>query len=228
MTGTLAFSRLVLYDKPYSFHTDLIMLTRAQHKTFEFIKQYMQLNPYAPTVEEVARGIGIQSKGVAYRYIKALAQAGLIRLIPNRQRNILLGSSQGCETGLSIPILGRIAAGQPIEALVEPESLDVLGLFQGQHCYALRVKGESMIDEGIWPNDIVICEPCQTAENQQIVVALIDDQDATLKRFKKNADGSITLIPANAALSPITLAGHRVKIQGRLIGLLRLGQNSTL
>lgn len=207
------------------FSEIFIMLTRAQHKAFEFIKRYIFTHQFSPTVEEVAKGIGISSKGVAYRYIKALEQVGLIKLVPNRQRNIILSddSSELTSNNATIPILGKIAAGEPIEAIVNNELINFQTLFNNsKQVYALRVKGDSMIEEGIFNGDIVICEACDVAKDGDIIVALVDNQDATLKRFKKNNDGTITLIPANSTLPPMTLPGNRVNIQGRFIGLLRL------
>ncbi len=197
------------------------MLTRAQQKTFEFIQDFILTEQYSPTVDEIANGIGIKSKGVAYRYVKALADAGLIRLIPNRRRNIALVDAPN--QAMALPLVGAIAAGQPIEAIAQQESVDLQALLgYATNRYALKVKGDSMIEEGIFNGDIVICEHCDTANNGDIVVALIDNQEATLKRLQRNRDGTITLIPANAALSPMVYDADRVQIQGRFIGLLRV------
>lgn len=200
------------------------MLTLAQQRTLRFIRQFIAQHGYAPTVAEVAVGIGIKSKGVAHRYIQALVSANKLRLVAGRHRNIKLIAEDdaGEGNGALIPLLGKIAAGEPIEAIVNQEFLDVQALFAGQHRYALRVKGDSMIDEGIFDDDMVICERCDTASNGEIVVALIDNEAATLKKLQKNKDNTVTLIPANAALSPKVFAADRVRIQGRFVGLLRL------
>ncbi|MCH9770245.1 MAG: transcriptional repressor LexA [Gammaproteobacteria bacterium] len=194
------------------------MITLSQRKTFEYIQQYIQQNDYAPTIAEIARGIGIKSRGVVHRYVKALAGAGLIEIVPKRHRNIsLIGASND-----SIPLVGRVAAGQPIEAIEDQESISMTDIFLGENRYALRVKGDSMIEEGILNDDIVVCERSDTANNGQIVVALIDDQEATLKRLQRNQDASISLLPANATMRPMTYSANRVKVQGIYIGLLRV------
>lgn len=198
------------------------MLTRAQKKAYQFIQQFIKKHHCSPTLAEVAKGIGIQSKGVAHRYIAALANAGLIRLIPNRHRSIELIEQAQKRMWSTIPLVGTIAAGQPIEAILQEELLDLQGLLDRPNCYALKVKGDSMIDEGIFDGDVVLCEHCDSAKNGDIVVALIDQQEATLKRLKYNSNGTITLIPANSKLSPLIYEANRIQIQGRFIGLLRL------
>ena len=200
-----------------------MQLTLAQQRTYKFIKQFITEHNYAPTVMEVASGIGIKSKGVAYRYILALQAAGKIRLTHGRHRNVeLIENVLEAANHFQIPFLGKIAAGRPIEAIADNEMLDVQALFSGVNRYALRVQGDSMIDEGIFDGDVVICEHCQAANDGDIVVALVDDGEATLKRLKNNRNGTISLIPANPTLSPMIFAAERVRIQGRFVGLLRL------
>ena len=197
------------------------MLTAAQHRTFEFIKVFMATHGYAPTTGEIATGIGIKSRGVVHRYVSAIAHEGLVTLIPHRRRNIKLNKIAMDSPGL--PVMGRIAAGSPIEAVLDPETLDIPALLQGPNRFALRVRGDSMIDEGIFDNDIVVCERSDTAVDGQIVVALIDEREATLKRLRSGPNQSISLMPANEAHTPQVYRAHRVKIQGIFIGLLRLG-----
>ena len=176
------------------------MLTLSQRKTFDFIKHYISNHDYSPTVAEIAKGIGIKSRGVVHRYLKALEAAGVIALTPKRHRNIrLLTGKPGNPT---IPLVGEIAAGQPIEAIEQQERVDIVDIFLGDNRYALRIKGDSMVDEGIRHGDIVICQRSDAACDGQIVVALIDQQEATLKRLQRNTNNTITLIPANAALEP--------------------------
>jgi len=200
------------------------MLTMSQRRTHEFIKKFFEEHGYSPTAAEIAEGIGIKSRGVVHRYLKALVQAGHIALTPKRHRNIsLLTSVQELFTGaVSLPLLGTIAAGQPIEAIPQQESIDVASVFVGANRYALKVKGDSMIDEGILDGDVVICEKHDSATDGQIVVALIDHEEATLKRLQRNADQTVTLIPANTQLHPMIYAADRVTIQGVYIGLIRI------
>jgi repressor LexA len=194
------------------------VLTEKQHQTFKFIKNYVNEHGYAPTTAEIAIGIAIKSRGVVYRYLQVLQSLGLIELIPGKKRNILL------KNNASLPLIGKIAAGLPIEAIENAEELDILSMFIGDGRYALEVKGDSMIDEGIFDGDIVVCQETDIAQNNQIVVALVDNDSATLKRFKNNNDGTITLYPANITHDPQTYMANRVKIQGVCVGLLRLSQ----
>jgi len=198
------------------------MLTRSEQKTLELIQSFIQQHRYSPTVEEIAAGLGIKSKGVAYRYVKALAQNGFIQLTPKKQRNISLVAKDNPNT---IPLVGKIAAGKPIEAISGTDELDLNDLFTTRKSrYALQVKGDSMIDEGIHDGDLVICEQTQEAKNGEIVVALIDNHDATLKKIQFNKDHSITLIPANANMKPMHYSAEQVRIQGKFIGLLRVSK----
>lgn len=194
------------------------MLTPSQHKTYEFIKRFMTKHPYAPTAAEIAEGIGIRSRGVVHRHLQALTAAGKINMIPGKHRNIRLPHQK---QGHSVPILGTIAAGQPIEAIQSQEYFDFDDLFDYPDCYILRVRGDSMIDEGIFENDMIICRQTSTANNGEIVVALIDEHEATLKRFYNNPDHTVTLVPANAMLKPMIYPAERVRVQGVFMGLVR-------
>lgn len=195
------------------------MLTLSQKKTLTFIEQFIAEHDYAPSNDEIAKGIGISSRGVAHRYVSALKEAGYITVVPNKQRNIqLVHASQ--QTGL--PLLGKIAAGQPIQAIHQTETVDVMGSLLGENRYALKVVGNSMVDEGILDGDLVVCEHSEQARNGQIVVALVDEDVATLKRIQANKDNTISLHPANSDYLPMTYEASRIRIQGIYIGLLRL------
>lgn len=194
------------------------MLTLSQQKTLDFIKKFLRIKGYAPTASEIANGIGITSRGVVHRYLKALQEAGELHLLPNRHRNIQLVNRVSPKV---LPLVGCIAAGQPIEAIAEHESINITEIFLGENRFALRVKGDSMIDEGIFDGDIVVCEHASTARDGQIVVALIDQEHATLKRLKRENNELITLLPANRALKPMLYESSRVTIQGIYIGLIR-------
>lgn len=197
------------------------ILTLSQRRTLDFIIQYFQSHNHAPTAAEIAAGTGIQSRGVVHRYLRALEAAGHIKLQPRRHRNIELCLERGSRQATAIQLIGQIAAGAPIEALESIEILDMQSVFVGEGRFALRVKGHSMVEEGILDGDIVVCQSAQQADNGQIVVALVDQQDATLKRYERTKD-RVILSPANSQLSPIELPADRVMIQGIFIGLLRL------
>jgi repressor LexA len=195
------------------------MLTPTQDRTLAFIRRYLKRRGYAPSLIEIAEGIGITSKGTAHRHVQALADAGRIRLIPGRKRGIELVDEDGISP-TSLPLLGRIAAGHPIEAIADQERLDLNDLF-GPNRYALQVKGDSMIDAGILDGDLVVIERCDTADDGAIVVALIDDEEATLKRLRRLKSGRIKLIAENPEMPPLTYAAKRVRIQGVLVCQLR-------
>jgi len=195
------------------------MTTPEQLKVYDFILQYMQQKNHAPTVSEIAAGVS-RSRGLISRYLHALAKAGYLLLLPGEHRNIrLVAPAEPC-----IPLLGYIAAGQPIEAIEDANPFDVLSLLKGTNYAALAVKGNSMVEVGIFDGDYIFYEPRNTAENGAIVVALIDQQEATLKRFQRNKDKTVTLVPANIALKPQVYEAHRVTIQGVYRGVMRINR----
>jgi repressor LexA len=196
------------------------MLTATQHKTLDFIRQYLTRRGYAPSLEEIAAGIGIRSKGTAHRHVQALAEAGYLRLIPGRKRGIEL-TDAAPEAALRLPLLGRIAAGRPIEAIPDQESLNLADYLLGPDRYVLEVKGDSMIEAGILNGDLIIVKRQETAQDNDIVVALIDGEEATLKRLQHQADGQVLLIAANPEIAPLSYPAARVQIQGVLVGQLR-------
>lgn len=195
------------------------MLTASQSKTYQFIQQYIRKHSYSPTMAEIARGIGIKSRGVVHRYVHALAKQGLIQVLPNRKRNIQLLARTSSKWVL--PLLGKIAAGKPIEAISDDQTIDVAEILLGSGRFALIVQGDSMIEEGIHSGDMVICKHADTADNGQIVVALVDNEQATLKQLRRNADNTVTLIPANTTMSPVTYPAEQVTIQGIFVALVR-------
>jgi repressor LexA len=195
------------------------MLTPTQDRVLSFIRRYLNRRGYAPSLIEIAEGIGITSKGTAHRHVQALADAGRIRLISGRKRGIELVSEEAAAKS-SLPLLGRIAAGQPIEAITGQDRLDLSDLL-GPNRYALQVRGSSMIGAGILDGDLVVIERCDTADDGAIVVALIDDEEATLKRLKRLKSGRIKLIAENPEMPPLTYPAKRVRIQGVLVYQLR-------
>lgn len=199
------------------------MLTIHQQKAYQFIREYIQTHGHAPTLPDIAIGMGIKSKGHAHRYVQALINEGLIKVIRGRHRGIqLTESANDAQTDMCLPCVGKIAAGRPIEAIPDQQAINLNALLGGNNRYILKVCGNSMIDEGIFDGDLVICEHTKTATNGQIIVALVDNEYATLKRFKSNSDGTVSLIPANSDLLPMNYASDRVQIQGLFIGLVRV------
>lgn len=196
------------------------MVSPLQHKVYEYIREYIYEHHYSPTLEEIACGIGISPRSVSLisRSIQALTDAGLVTANKKGYRNIQLVE----QAGYSLPLLGRIAAGIPIEAITEPQMIDIGSLFQNDKHFVLEVKGDSMMDEGILDGDFIICKSTQKANEGEIVVALIDKTDTTLKRISFQIKDKITLIPANAKLKPWAYSPERIQIQGIFAGLLRL------
>jgi repressor LexA len=196
------------------------VLTLAQQRTLVFIRGFISGRGHAPSLEEIAAGSGFRSKSAAHKHVRALAEAGRLRLIPGRKRGIELVEELQTDS-LSMPLLGRIAAGRPIEAIADLEALDLADYLLGPNRYALQVKGDSMIEAGILDGDFVIVQRQDTADDNQIVVALIDGEEATLKRLQHCPDGGIRLIAANASMPPLAYAAERIIIQGVLVGQLR-------
>ncbi len=194
------------------------MLTDSQRKTLQFIRHYVASHGYAPKLQEIAEGIGISSRGVAHRYVQALIDGGYIEASSGRHRGIRLLDD---ETETRLPLLGKIAAGMPIEAIEGQDEINLADFFMGPGRFALKVQGDSMIEAGILDGDIAIIRQQNQAHNGDIVVALIDNLEATLKTFKRLANGQIQLIPANAQLSTMLYDPRRVQIQGILVGSMR-------
>jgi repressor LexA len=199
------------------------LLTARQRDIYEFIQEFIRAHGQGPLLAEIAQGVGMRSKGTVHRYVQSLARAGWIHWTPGRHRGIRIaaGRSEAGGDGFVLPLLGKIAAGRPIEAIAGQDSIDLAGFFMGRNRFVLRVQGESMVEEGILDGDMVIVEMQEHAENGAIVVALVDNDEATLKRIRYNRDGSVTLVPANAELTPITYSAHRVRVQGVVVGQMR-------
>jgi repressor LexA len=215
------------------------ILTRKQVRVLELIRDFRASSGYSPTLREIAGELGVSSVATVAEHIAALEAKGLVRRRPDRARSVRLTArgravldrrsrrpapSQG---GVTIPLLGTIAAGEPIEALPLGDEIEVpASLASGRRVYALKVAGESMVDEGIFDGDYVVVEEKPVPENGETVVALIDGTDVTLKKFYREPDaggGRIRLQPANPQMEAIILGpDDRVEIQGRVKGVLRL------
>lgn len=200
------------------------MITQRQQDTLDFIRNYITDYGKAPLITEIAEGLEITSLGTTHRHIKALVDAGLITRETGRERGLsLIGQTIPLEDGISVklPVLGRIAAGRLIEAIPDESEIDLGDMFAGKDRFALKINGESMIDKGILDGDYVVIQSQQTANHGDIVVALVDGYDATLKTMLLNDDGTITLMPANVNFEPVTIEAKRLAIQGVVVGQLR-------
>lgn len=199
------------------------MLTDRQRQVYDFISHYWQMHGYAPKLREIGEHLDINSRGTVHRYLKALEEAGLITVEPDRARGIRLQPAQP-EAAINVyilPLVGTIAAGRPIEAIPGEDHIDLSEFFVNADRFVLRVQGDSMIEDGILDGDMVVVEKRDTARNGEIVVALIDREEATLKRIRHNNDDSVTLQPANSQMPPMRYAAERVQIQGVVVGQFR-------
>ena len=196
------------------------MPTLLEKRILNFIHAFIIKHGHSPTLVEIGKAVEINSKGTIHRYVQNLRNKGMLAAPERGWRGIRL-ADDALSNSTTLPLVGRIAAGQPIEAVQNQEEINLSEMFVGKDRYALQIKGDSMIDIGILDGDIVIVEPRSTAEFGDIIVALIDNEDATLKRFKKLKDGRIELSPENQDLQPMIYDAVRVKIQGILVGQLR-------
>lgn len=193
------------------------MLTDKQKKLLEFIKDFVREHSHSPTHRIIKEALNITSFSYLNRMLDKLEKLKLItRKNKGTRHNIELLHSP-----YSLPLLGNIAAGNPIEAITQPEELILTQSILGDNRYLLKVKGDSMIEKNICDGDLVICERCQTVPNGTIVVALINNQEATLKRFYREKD-KIHLKPANKTHNTQVYNQDEVTIQGKFIGLIRL------
>ncbi|MBN34151.1 MAG: repressor LexA [Rhodospirillaceae bacterium] len=227
------------------------MLTRKQQELLLYINSRLAEDGVSPSFDEMKDAVGLKSKSGIHRLITALEERGFIRRLPHRARALevlklppgvegvvaTLSVIEGARASVSessahpaevndntvaLPLHGKIAAGTPIEALSDPtQSIHVPAAMVGvRDCYALEIEGDSMIEAGILDGDTVVIERSDTSESGAIVVALVDSQEATLKRLRRKGD-SIALEPANSAYETHIFGPDRVKVQGRLIGLIR-------
>jgi len=196
-------------------------LTDRQQQTYDFLRVYVARHGMPPKLREIADHLGIQSRGTVHRYLSALADAGLITVVADRARGIELLEAQGQFRRFTLPLVGRIAAGLPIEAIPDHDEIDLSEFFVRPNRFVLKVVGQSMIEAGILDGDMVVVEKASTARDGEIIVALIDNEEATLKYLKRNPDRSITLEPANHELKPMRYPADRVQIQGIVVGQFR-------
>ncbi len=196
-------------------------LTKRQKEILEYLRGFIDENGYAPSFREIAYYFDFSSTGTVAEYVNILEQKGYITKDAMEARTIQLTPSfnDGAEM-LNIPLEGVIDAGRPIEAIRTHETIDIPRDMMGRKTFALRVRGNSMIEDGILDGDYVIIEQSASARNGDIVVALVDNENATLKRFY-NEKAGIRLQPANSSMKPMRFAKKRVTIQGRVKGVIR-------
>jgi repressor LexA len=196
-------------------------LTKRQKEILDFVTGFIDHNGYSPSMEEIAEHFHFASLNAVFKHLEALESRGHLHRDSNRARSIQL--SQSSTAGLqNLPLFGYVAAGSPIEAVSTPETLPIPEYFlprRGRY-YVLRVKGESMIDEHIQDGDYIVVESREVANPGEMVVALVDDENVTLKKFYPKGS-MVRLQPSNEAIEPIVLDAIRVKIQGVVVSVMR-------
>ena len=202
-------------------------ITKRQRELYDFISEFVQKNGYSPSFDEIRSGLGLNSLATVHKHVTNLEKKGLLTRDYNRSRSIDLLPPKGrlkqamaVNTTMVLPLMGRIAAGQPIEAVENPETISLADFVRSKEVFVLEVRGDSMQDEHILSGDYVLVEKAKTAHNGDIVVALVDGADATLKRFYREGD-KVRLQPSNVSMQPIIVPAAAVELQGRVIGVLR-------
>jgi len=202
-------------------------ITKRQRQVYDFIHDFVQQHGYSPSFQEIGAGMGLSSLATVHKHVSNLEKKGLLKRDYNRSRSIdvlpargMLRKQPRIPPPNSLPFLGRIAAGQPIEAVEQGETISLGDITRSKDVYVLQVKGESMKDEHIVEGDYVLVEKVNLVRNGEIVVALIDNYETTLKRIYR--EGSKTrLQPSNTGMEPIVVPTRSVQVQGRVIGVLR-------
>jgi repressor LexA len=201
-------------------------LTKRQKQVLDFIAGFVDEQGYCPSYDEIARGLELASLATVHKHISVLETKGYLKRGFNQSRSLELAPKYLAETRrpragvLEIPLLGRIAAGSPVETVEQRETLNFADFAGSGNTFALEVRGDSMIDDHICDGDLILVEKVQQAVDGDIVVALVAGNETTLKRFYREGE-MVRLQPANAALQPILVPARDVQIQGRLLAVLR-------
>jgi repressor LexA len=203
-------------------------LTRRQKEVLDFLADFIEKNGYSPSYEEIASGLNLASLATVHKHISALEAKSYLRRGFNQSRSLEISSkylterrNHRSQAAAEMPLLGRIAAGSPVEAIQGNERL-TFGDFAGNpNTFALEVRGESMIEDHICSGDYVLVERATEVRDGEIVVALVDGTEATLKRFYREPDGTVRLQPANSSMQPIRVRPDAIQVQGRVLAVLR-------
>lgn len=221
---------------PFSFpriegEEEAVALTKRQKQVVDFIAEFIHCNGYSPSFEEIAGGLGLASLATVHKHLTALENKHYLKRSFNRSRALDLGTQyyrefgrqqQDATVGSSeTPLLGTIAAGQPVETFPDPQTLSFADFTGVEHVYALRVRGESMIEDHIMDGDYVLVEKTDRVSNGDIVVALVEGSETTLKRFYHEGEDQVRLQPSNPALEPILVPLSSVEVQGRVLAVHR-------
>lgn len=203
-------------------------LTKRQKQVLDQLVNYTDKHGYSPSYEELAKSLRLSSLATVHKHLATLERKGYIRRGYNRSRSIEVTqlpkpvrSQVIARRVVELPLAGRIAAGRPLESVEDNETISLGDFTRGQNSFVLQVKGNSMEEDHILDGDFIVVEQTQVANAGEIVVALVANEEATLKRFYREPGGKIRLQPANSQMHPIILPAQDVKVQGRVIGVLR-------
>lgn len=204
-------------------------LTRRQKQVLDFIATFLDENGYSPSYEEIAHGLGLASLATVHKHISALDAKHYLKRGVNQSRSLDVSPKFYQEqrrhrqsvTGLDVPLVGRIAAGTPVEAVAGREKLDFAEFLNHEDLFALEVRGDSMVDDHILSGDVVLVEGGREARDGDIVVALVRSSETTLKRFYRESGDRARLQPANSSMPPLVVPLSELQIQGRVLAVLR-------
>jgi len=197
-------------------------LTKRQRQILDYVESFIEAYGYSPSFEEIAEHFGYSSLATVHEHLSNLEQKGLLRKNYNKSRSLEVVRAQMGVLALELPLLGTVAAGLPIEAIRDEDTVSVPhDMVRSGNNYVLRVKGNSMVDEQIRDGDYIIVNSRQTAENGEMVVALVGGDSATVKKFYREKDGRIRLQPANPTMQPMYFQAEEVEIQGIVVGVIR-------
>ena len=199
----------------------MLPLTKRQREILDYLQDFIQQHGYAPSLDEIGRRFGLSSLATVHKHLTNLQEKGFIKRAWNRSRSVELIPTNSGGRSVELPLLGYVAAGMPIEAIATQETIAVPEDLVGRRdTYVLRVRGTSMIDEQICDGDFVIVEDRKTAQNGEMVVALLSGSDVTLKKFYRE-NGRVRLQPANPTMQPIIVEPNQVQVQGVVVGVMR-------
>jgi repressor LexA len=203
-------------------------LTKRQKEVLDYLVTFLNKHGYSPSFEEIARALKLTSLATVHKHLSTLERKGYIRRGYNQSRSLEILQlpkpirEQVMERHVvELPLMGRIAAGKPLEAVEERESISLGDFSRGHGTYVLQVKGDSMQDDHILDGDFIVVEQTQVANQGEIVVALVGGDEATVKRLYREPGGKVRLQPANSQMQPIILPATDVNVQGRVVGVLR-------
>lgn len=196
-------------------------LTRRQREILNFIERFIEVNQYSPSIQEIGRHFGLTSTATIHKHLQNLMEKKMIRRAPNRSRSLEIADNGGKPSSVEVPLLGTIAAGEPIETFSLEETVQIPSDMVGKHrTYVLRVRGDSMIEDHIQNGDYVIVSETSIARDGDTVVARIGTDQVTLKRFYRDNE-RVRLQPANPDMKPIFVSPDQIHVQGVVVGILR-------